>query len=118
MITCPLCKEAVFDETHKYYLTDNSPQDFYCPTKAILSSIDADNTYSHYYRVTFQGAFPEYTIHIPPFHLSWIEVVNRLKIYNSMHKSQTNSVWKFVPNVDFQELLHWVKRLQMLKAFA
>lgn len=115
MITCPLCKELVWDLEYKQNIDDEDKQDFHCGTPVHLGN---ERYSSHYYRITVQECFPEYTLHIPPFHLSWLEGKNELRIYNSIHKAETTSAWKFVPKVDFQEVIHWIERLKTLRPFA
>jgi hypothetical protein len=113
MITCPLCQEPVYTGNpiankilkslgHLKPLEDGDTQDFDCLR-------------SHYYRRTLQGCFPEYTLHMSPFHFSWLEGLNELRIYSEFASS--NSPIKFV-KADFQEMVRWIHKMNSLKVFA
>ena len=112
-ITCPLCNNYVLDENGQNNVIKGSLEDFYCRTKT-----NGDNsTTLHYYRVTVQGGYQEYTFYLPPFVLSWIEIENKLRIWNSTINAIDNSPWKYLPNTEFPEVLNWIKRLDVLKVF-
>jgi hypothetical protein len=103
MITCPLCNAQL---NMSYYY--DHPGDFSCPTTV-------SGVLNHYHRNSLPGLEPEHIIHVPPFHLSWLEDCHDLRIYSE--QSKNNSVWKFVKNIPFEEVVVWAKKLQNLKAF-
>jgi hypothetical protein len=117
MITCPRCQRQVLVHDKRFFLTgDFSPKEgdnrsFDCPTTVVLGG---KNISHYYYRSSCFPYLSEYTLHISPFHLSWLDQCSELRIYSEYNSS--NSPIKFV-KADFPELLRWIDRLNNMKVF-
>ncbi len=105
---CPLCNEKVINENWTEHESD-----FYCPTGVTLGK--PPHVESHYHRITWEGC-PEYTILVPPFYLTWMNVrgSKTLRIYDGIGPGP----WKYFLDIELEEAIVWAKRLSNLKAFA
>lgn len=117
MIQCILCDRLVMNETKNGFLEDDALNDFHCPNLITLGR--PPHQESHYHRVTCQGCLPEYTILIPPFYMIWLEGRKNLKIYSDFGKNYDPQMcWKYFDKIEFEEVVHWTKRLKVLVPFS
>lgn len=119
MIECILCGRLVMNETKTGFLEDDAASDFHCPNLITLG--DPPHRESHYHRVSCQGCYPEYTILIPPFYMTWLDGRKNLKIYADHQLNDLDSpqkCWKYFDKIEFEEVVHWAKRLKVLVPFS
>lgn len=116
MIECILCGRLVMNETKTGFLDDDAASDFHCPNLITLGH--PPHQESHYHRVSCQGCFPEYSILIPPFFMTWLDGRKNLRIYNSLEREHPQRCWKYFDKAEFEEVVYWAKRLKVLVPFS
>ena len=111
---CPLCHEKVQIWTE---ISEIDFMDLSCPTRVSIGNMNL----AHFSRLLYHlrstlEASATYQFVVPPFELDWTENNKMLCIYQ--YYGNDRRYWKVVEPVEFEEAVHWAKRLENLKVFS